>query len=273
MRAPATGGRSSRILPRQRRLYCWHMKTLENQVAIVTGASRGIGKAIALCFAEEGCTVVVNYKSSAAEAAEVSAEAARRSGAASFSFAANVTCEPEVNAMVEETMRRCGRIDILVNNAAISQHRKFLDIASEDWHRMIEMNLTSAFLCCRAVIPHMLLRESGRIINISSTSGLTGGTSGAHYAAAKGGVISFTKALSSEFAPRGITVNTIVPSKIETDMLREAIGEKGMEELKHRIPVRRLGTPEEIAGLAVYLASDKAGYITGEMIVASGGYR
>jgi 3-oxoacyl-[acyl-carrier protein] reductase len=249
------------------------MKALQERVAIVTGASRGIGKAIALCLADEGCTVVVNYRSSAEAAEEVAAEAKRRGGAASMAIAADVTREPAVAAMVQETERRYGRIDILVNNAAISQHRKFLDIGPDDWLRMIEMNLTSAYLCCRAVIPVMLRRECGRIINISSTSGITGGTSGAHYAAAKGGIISFTKALSSEFAPRGITVNAIVPSKIETDMLREAIGESGMEELRHRIPVRRLGTPEEIGGLAAFLASDKAGYITGEMIVASGGYR
>jgi 3-oxoacyl-[acyl-carrier protein] reductase len=250
-----------------------HMMALSKRVAIVTGASRGIGKAIALSLADDGCTVVVNYKSSASAAEEVAAEAARRSQASSFACAADVTREPEVTAMVQETMRRFGRIDILVNNAAISQHRKLLDIAFEDWLRMMECNLSSVFLCCKAVIPFMLQGGSGRIINISSTSGITGGTSGAHYAAAKGGVISFTKALSSEFAPRGITVNAIVPSKIETDMLREAIGEKGMEELKQKIPVGRLGTPEEIGGLAAFLASDKAGYITGEMIGASGGYR
>ncbi|MGA2481291.1 MAG: 3-oxoacyl-ACP reductase FabG [Spirochaetia bacterium] len=249
------------------------MKDLVQRVAIVTGASRGIGRAIALCLAEEGCTVVVNYRSSAAAAEEVAAEAARRSQAASFAFAADVTSETEVTAMVRETERQFGRIDILVNNAAISQHLRFLDIAPQDWTRMIEGNLGSVYLCCRAVLPVMMRRESGRIINISSTSGITGGTSGAHYAAAKGGVISFTKALSSEFAPRGITVNAIVPSKIETDMLREALDEKAREELKRRIPVRRLGTPEEIGALAAFLASDRAGYITGEMLVASGGYR
>jgi 3-oxoacyl-[acyl-carrier protein] reductase len=249
------------------------MRHLEGRVAIVTGASRGIGRAIALCLAEEGCAVVVNYRSSAAAAADVAKEAARRSGAACFPCAADVTREPDVAAMVKETVRRYGRIDILVNNAALSQHRKLLDITYEDWRRMMECNLDSVFLCCRAVMPFMVERGYGRIINISSTSGITGGTSGAHYAAAKGGVISFTKALSSEFAPRGITVNAIVPSKIETDMLRQAVGEKGMEELKGRIPVRRLGTPEEIGALAAFLVSDNAGYITGEMIVASGGYR
>jgi NAD(P)-dependent dehydrogenase (short-subunit alcohol dehydrogenase family) len=249
------------------------MRHLEGRVAIVTGASRGIGRAIALCLADEGCSVVVNYRSSAALAEEAAGAAALRSGAASFACAADVTRESDVAAMVEQTLRRFCRIDILVNNAALSQHRKFLSIAFEDWRRMMECNLDSVFLCCRAVIPAMVERAYGRIINISSTSGITGGTSGAHYAAAKGGVISLTKALSSEFAPKGITVNAIVPSKIETDMFREALDEKGREELRARIPVRRFGTPEEIGALAAFLASDNAGYITGEMIVASGGYR
>ena len=249
------------------------MRLLEGRVAIVTGSSRGIGKAIALCMADEGCKVVVNSRASAAAAKEVASEVEQRNPGGGMAVQADVTREADVVAMVEETTRRYGRIDILVNNAGISQGRGFLDITLEDWRRMLETNLTGAFLCCKAVIPSMLRDGWGRIINVASTSGLTGGTSGAHYAAAKAGVIALTRALSSEFAPRGITVNAIVPSKIETDMLWKSLDEKGKEELLKKIPVRRFGRPEEIGSIAVFLASERAGYITGEMIVASGGYR
>lgn len=249
------------------------MKLLEGRVAIVTGSSRGIGRAIALCLAEEGCKVVVNSRASGTAARDVALEVEQRLLGGGLAIQADVTREAEVTAMVEETIRKYGRIDILVNNAGISQGRGFLDITLEDWRRMLETNLTGAFLCCKAVIPFMLHGGWGRIINIASTSGLTGGTSGAHYAAAKAGVIALTRSLSSEFAPRGITVNTIVPSKIETDMLWKSLDEKGKEELLKKIPVRRFGHPEEIGNIAVFLASDRAGYITGEMVVASGGYR
>jgi len=245
----------------------------ESRVAIVTGSSRGIGRAIALAIAGAGCRVVVNYRESREEARAVQREAEQRVSGSCLVAQADVTREAEVAAMIDKTLRHFGRIDILVNNAGISDPRGFLDMNAAQWSRMMEGNLTSAFLCCRAVLPHLLKREWGRIINISSTSGLTGGTSGAHYAAAKGGMIAMTKALASEFAPRGITVNAIVPSKIDTGMLRGALGAGGAEALVRRIPVGRLGTPEEIASLAVYLASEQAGYITGEAIVASGGYR
>jgi 3-oxoacyl-[acyl-carrier protein] reductase len=226
-----------------------------------------------LCLADEGCKVVINFRSSIEAARAVASEVERRNPESSWMIQADVTRESEIAAMVEGTIRRFGRIDILVNNAGIAQGHRFMDITPEDWRRMLETNLTSVFLCCRAVIPHMLQRKWGRIINIASTSGLTGGTSGAHYAAAKGGVITLTKSLSSEFAPHGITVNSIVPSKIETDMLWSSLDEKGKADLLKKIPARRFGTPEEIGSLAAFIASDRAGYITGEMIVASGGYR
>ena len=245
----------------------------ESRVAMVTGSSRGIGRAIALALADVGCRVVVNYRVSQEAALAVQRQAEQKSPGSCLVSKADVTRETEVAAMIEETLRRFGRLDILVNNAGVSDLCGFLDLDLSRWNRMMETNLTSAFLCCRAVLPHLLERGWGRIINISSTSGLTGGTSGAHYAAAKGGMIAMTKALASEFAPRGVTVNAIVPSKIDTEMLRGALGAGGAESLVSRIPVGRLGTTEEIASLAVYLASEQAGYITGEAIVASGGYR
>ncbi len=245
----------------------------EQRVAIVTGSSRGIGRAVAVALAAAGCRVVVNYRTSHEAARETAAEVERRNPGGSLVVRADVSREEDVRTLVDETQRRFGRIDILVNNAGVSQPRGFLDMSPADWNAMMEGTLTSVFLCCRAVIPLMLPRGWGRVINIASTSGLTGGTSGAHYAAAKGGVIALTKALASEFAPRGITVNAVVPSKIRTDMLMEALGPGGEEQQVRKIPVGRLGRPEEIASLCVYLASDIAGYITGEAIVASGGYR
>ncbi len=247
--------------------------TLKDRVAIVTGSSRGIGRAVALAFAREGGRVVVNYRSARGSALQVMEELERIHPGGGLLVQADVTREAEVQAMVEEAARRFGRIDILVNNAGIAHYCGFLDLSLAEWNRMIEGDLTSVFLCCRAVLPHLLQHGWGRIINVSSTSGMSGGTSGAHYAAAKAGVIALTKSLSSEFAARGITVNCIVPSKIETDMLWESSSGKNRQAMLEKIPVRRFGKPEEIAGLAVYLASDLAGYITGETIVASGGYR
>jgi 3-oxoacyl-[acyl-carrier protein] reductase len=245
----------------------------QSRVAIVTGASRGIGRATALALAGAGCRVVVNYRESREAAEEVRARAQALAPGPCLAVRADVSREDEVAVMVGETLERLGRIDILVNNAGISDPRRFLDIDLARWNRMVEVNLTGAFLCCHAVLGHMRERKRGRIINVSSTSGLSGGTSGAHYAASKGGLIALTRALASEFARDGITVNAIVPSKIDTEMLRSALGESGAAAQLGKIPVGRFGTPEEIAGLAVYLASEQAGYITGEAITASGGYR
>lgn len=248
------------------------MQILENKVAIVTGSSRGIGRAIAIAFAKEGCQVVVNYHHAKEKALEVSEEIDRINPNGSIVIQADVSAEDEVERMVNKTIAAFGKIHILVNNAGVFNRCAFLDMSVSEWEYIIHNNFTSVFLCTRTVIPHILKSKWGRIINISSTSGITGGTSGVHYAAAKGGVLAFTKALSSEVAQDGITVNAIVPSKIETDMLWASLDEKGKETLLKKIPVRRFGKPEEIASLALFLASDKAGYITGESIVASGGY-
>ncbi len=249
------------------------MPLLENKVAIVTGSSRGIGRAIAIAFAKEGCQVVVNYCHAKEKAIEVAEELERINPHGSIVVQADASAEDEVERMVNKTIAAFGKLHILVNNVGVSHRCAFLDMSLSEWEHIIRNNLTSTFLCTRIAIPHILKNEWGRIINIASTSGITGGTSGAHYAAAKGGVIAFTKALSSEFAPHGITVNAIVPSKIETEMLWRSLDEKGQETLLRKIPVGRFGKPEEIANLALFLASENAGYITGEAIVASGGYR
>jgi 3-oxoacyl-[acyl-carrier protein] reductase len=245
----------------------------EARVAIVTGSSRGIGRATAVALARAGCRVVVNHRDSAGEARQTAREVEEILPGGCVVVQADVTREADAARLVSETLARLGRLDILVNNAGISGPRTFLDIDPAEWDRMIAGNLTSVYLCCRAAIPAMLGRGWGRIINISSTSGVSGGTSGAHYAASKGGVISLTRALASELAPRGITVNAVVPSKIDTEMLRSAVGEAGLAGVAEKIPVRRIGTPREIAALVAFLASEEAGYITGEAITASGGYR
>ena len=249
-------------------------RALEGRVALITGSSRGIGRAIAIRFAEEGCRVVINCKSSLEAAEEAARQIESISPGASLVAQADVSREDAVESMVARAVGKFGRLDILVNNASLPGGLRFSQVSLADWQAMIDTTLTGAFLCAKAVVPHMLREGWGRIISIASTSGLTGGTSGAHYAAAKGGLISLTKAMSAELAPRGITVNSIAPSKIETEMLWQSLGEEGQkEELLSRIPVRRFGKPREIAALALFLASEEAGYITGETIVASGGYR
>ena len=248
------------------------MKKLENRTAIITGSSRGIGRAIALSFAQEGCRVVINYLHSKDSAMEVVQQVERIHPGGSIVVRADVSVQGDVERMVTETINAFGELHILVNNVGVFNRCAFLEMSLVEWERIIRSDLTTVFLCTRFAVPHILRNGWGRIINISSTSGITGGTSGAHYAAAKGGVISFTKAISSEFSRFGITANAIVPSKIETDMLWGSLDEKGKEALLEKIPVGRFGKPEEIASLAVFLASDSAGYITGESIVASGGY-
>lgn len=248
-------------------------ESLAGKVAVVTGSSRGIGRAIVMKLAAAGCSVVINYRQSEEEAREAAAaiEAGRKG--ASLVVRADVSREDEVESLFQATEARFGRLDILVNNAAIAGRRPFLEIDPPAWRGMLENDLTSVYLCCRAALPRMLKTGWGRIVNIASTSGMTGGTSGVHYAAAKGGVIALTKALGREFASRGVTVNAVVPSKIETDQLWSSLGsEEEKKALLQKIPVKRFGTPEEIAGLVLYLVSESAGYITGETIVASGGY-
>ncbi len=249
------------------------MQMLEGKVAIITGSSRGIGRAIAIAFAREGCRVVVNYRRSKEKAIAVSEEIERACPRRSIVIQADVSAEGDVERMVEETIAAFGELHILVNNAGAFHRCTFLDMSLSEWEHMICNNLTSVFLCSRSAIPHMLKNGWGRIISMASTSGMTGGTSGAHYAAAKGGVIAFTKALSNEFSQHGITANAIVPSKIETDMLAASLDQKDRERVRRMIPAGRFGTPEEIASLALFLASDNASYITGETVVASGGYR
>ena len=248
-------------------------ESLKRRVAVVTGSARGIGRAIALKLAAAGASVVVNYRRSEKEAMETAAVIEAGEQGTCLAVKADVSEEADVEDLFRTTEARFGRLDILVNNAAIAGRRPFLEIDPPAWREMIDNDLTSVYLCCRAALPRMLKAGWGRIVNIASTSGMSGGTSGVHYAAAKGGVIALTKALGREFASRGVTVNAVVPSKIETKQLWDSLGSDAEKKaLLEKIPVKRFGTPEEIAGLVLYLVSESAGYITGETIVASGGY-
>ena len=240
---------------------------LTDKVAIVTGASRGIGRAIALALASEGAKVVVNYANSSGAADEVVNKVAEM-GTEAIALAANVSKAEEVDNLVHTTMEKWGRFDILVNNAGITRDTLLLRMKPEEWQAVIDLNLTGVFLCTRAASKIMLKQRSGRIINIASVAGQMGNPGQANYSAAKAGVIGFTKTVAKELASRSITVNAVAPGFIETDMTK---GLKSDEILKF-IPLGRYGQPEEIAGMVKFLAADSAAsYITGQVFNVDGG--
>ncbi|AFZ53672.1 3-oxoacyl-[acyl-carrier-protein] reductase [Cyanobacterium aponinum UTEX 3222] len=244
-----------------------NLQKLKEQVAIVTGASRGIGKATAIALAEEGAKVVINYANSSQSAEELVKDIIDAGGDA-IAVQGDVSQQEQVEAMIKTTTDKWGRIDILVNNAGITRDTLMLRMKLEDWQKVIDLNLTGVFLCCKAVSKIMLKQRSGRIINISSVAGQMGNPGQANYSAAKAGVIGFTKTLAKEFASRGVTVNAVAPGFIETDMT------SGLEaeEILKAIPLNRYGKPEEIAGMIRFLAADTASsYITGQVFNVDGG--
>ncbi|XWK88748.1 MAG: 3-oxoacyl-[acyl-carrier-protein] reductase [Phormidium sp.] len=243
------------------------LQRLRGQVAIVTGASRGIGRAIALALAAEGAKVVVNYASSSTAAEEVVAKI-NSMGCEAIALKADVSQAEQVDSLLNTVTEKWGRVDILVNNAGITRDTLLLRMKPEDWQAVIDLNLTGVFLCTRAVSKVMLKQRSGRIVNITSVAGQMGNPGQANYSAAKAGVIGFTKSIAKEFASRGITVNAVAPGFIETDMTSNL---KPEEILKY-IPLGRYGKPEEIAGMVRFLAADPAAaYITGQVFNVDGG--
>lgn len=242
---------------------------LEGKVAVITGASRGIGRAIALAMAENGAAVAINYNGSRDRAEAVGQEIMEKGGKAGIyqcdvsDFAA---CEQFLQSVVQEY----GRIDILVNNAGITRDGLLMRMSEEDFDQVLDTNLKGAFHCIRFSARQMIRQRSGRIINMSSVSGVTGNAGQANYSASKAGVIGLTKAAAKELASRNITVNAIAPGFIETEMT-EVLSETVKAEAVKQIPLGRFGRPEDIADLAVFLASDRAGYITGQVIQADGG--
>lgn len=236
-------------------------------VAVVTGASRGIGRAIALVLAAQGAKVVVNYANSP-EAAEAVVKEIQDFGGGAIAIKADVSQPAEVEAMIEQVMEKWQRIDVLVNNAGITRDGLLLRMKLEDWQKVIDLNLTGVFLCTKAVSKIMLKQKAGRIINITSVVGETGNAGQANYSAAKAGVIGFTKSVAKELASRGITVNAVAPGFITTDMTKDV---KATDILSH-IPLGRYGQPEEVAGMVRFLAADAAAsYITGQVFNVDGG--
>jgi 3-oxoacyl-[acyl-carrier protein] reductase len=250
---------------------------LENRVAIITGGAKGIGKGIALKFAKEGCDVVVNALH--IEGAKKVADEIKALGRKSLAIAADVSKSAEVNDMVARTIKEFGKIDILVNNAGgVSGDAKIEDTTDEAWAKVIGTNLTGQFLCCRAVVPYMKKNKYGKIINVSSMGAIHPPAPIVHYHSAKGGVLGLTTNLALELAQLNITVNAILPGPIRSEFFTEMMKGMSKEEekafykvLDSKTPMNRMGTPEEIAGVALFLASDLSSYVTGEAINVGGG--
>jgi len=245
------------------------MGRLENRIAIVTGAGQGIGRAIALGMACEGAALVIADLDEA-NAGAVKREIERVGGIASALYT-DISNEGSVRGMIDHTLNEHGRVDILVNNAGIFPTSSVEEMAEEEWDRVIGTNLIGTFLCSRAVVPHLLTQRSGRIISLTSGRAFQGARHGAHYAASKAGIIAFSKSLALELAPYGITVNVICPGITDTAQPRGHQTEEQIYAQGQRIPLGRIGQPEDLVGPAIFLASDAAGFITGQTILVNGG--
>jgi 3-oxoacyl-[acyl-carrier protein] reductase len=245
---------------------------LNGKVALVTGASSGIGRATAEALAANGARVAINFHRNEAGAAAAHAEIVSAGGSAIVAQA-NVTRAKEVRSLVERTVAEFGPIDVLVNNAgSLVERLKILELTEERWDEVIDLNLKSAFLCCQAVAGSMMERKAGAIVNVSSIAGRTGGALGSiHYSAAKGGLITFTKGLAKELGPFGVRVNAVSPGVIDTPYHEQFSSPEMMKAYAAQIPLGRIGTPAEVAQVICFLASDAASYLAGETIEINGG--
>lgn len=241
-----------------------------SKTVLITGGSRGIGAAAAMLFAQEGYQVAVNYCTNRLRAVEV-ATRIRSLGQDAEVFCADVSDRIQVGAMVNAVEQRFGSIDVLVNNAGIAQQKLFNDISHAEWERMLAVNLTGMFHTCQCVLPQMIRRHSGKIINISSVWGITGASCEVHYSASKAAVIGLTKALAKEVGPSHITVNCVAPGVISTEM-NAALDQETLSALQEETPLERIGSPEDAAHAIVFLASEKADFITGQVISPNGGF-
>lgn len=242
---------------------------LKGKVAIITGAGKGIGRAIALEFIKLGAKVVVNYRSSIAQVEEL-LHTIKEAGGDAIAVQADISKETEAKGLIEAAVKQFGRLDILVNNAGITKDNLLMRMSEEDFNSVLDINLKGTFLCTKHASTIMLKQRSGKIINISSVVGITGNVGQTNYAASKAGVIGLTKATARELASRGITVNAVAPGFIETDMT-ERLPDKIKEASIANIPLKRFGTAMEIAGAVSFLASEAANYITGQVLQVDGG--
>ncbi len=240
------------------------------KTVFITGASRGIGRAAALCFAKNDYNVAICYNKNEPAAEEVLAEITAFGGSAAI-FKADVSDMAQVSGAIKNAKKTFGTIDVLINNAGIAQQKVFPDITEEDWDNMFDVNVKGMFNTCKCVFDDMIDKKAGKIINISSIWGVSGASCEVHYSAAKAAVIGFTKALAKELAPSGICVNCVAPGVIKTDML-SSFDENTLASLAEETPLGRLGTPEDIANVLMFLASDKADFITGQVISPNGGF-
>lgn len=243
---------------------------LVNKVAIVTGASRGIGRAIAIALAREGAKLVINYTANA-QAAEDTLAAVQEAGSQGLLVQADVTVAADCNNLVQAAQDHFGKIDILVNNAGITRDNIAARMKADEWQAVLDTNLTGAFNCARAVIrPFLKQKTGGRIINMASIVGKIGGVGQVNYAAAKAGLMGMTKSLARELAARQVTVNAVAPGYINTAMTA-VLSSEVKDNIVKQIPLGRTGEPEDVAALVVFLASDEAAYITGQVIAIDGG--
>lgn len=244
-------------------------ETLKGQTALVTGSSRGIGRAIATVLGAHGADVVIHYKERKLAADDTAAEL-QRMGCRTLLCQADFSRVEEILNLREQVLEELGGIDILVNNAGINQDKSLLKMDQAQWHQVITTNLAGVFHCTQAFAPSMVKRGHGRVVNISSVVGETGAFGQTNYAASKAGVIGFTKSLARELCRKGITVNSVAPGYIDTDMLK-SIPENHREAILSQIPMKRFGSPQEVADAVLFLVSPEAGYITGHVLKVNGG--
>jgi 3-oxoacyl-[acyl-carrier protein] reductase len=243
---------------------------MSNKTVLITGSSRGIGRATAKLFAENGYNVLINYNKSEKEATELYNELKSKGYSVSI-YKADVSNVHEANSMIKFCIGKFERIDVLINNAGIGKAKLFTDITNEEWHEMLNVNLNSVFYTTQMALKYMIPEHSGKIINISSIFGVVGGSYEVHYSTSKAAIIGMTKALAKELGPSNIQVNCIAPGAIQTDMLSN-VSDEILEVIKNDTPLMRLGTPEDIANCALFLASDNSDFITGQVISPNGGF-
>ncbi|HBH0274996.1 TPA: SDR family oxidoreductase [Clostridioides difficile] len=243
---------------------------MKKKTVLITGGARGIGKAMSKAFAKEGYNVLVNFNKSENEAKELYTILNEKNFSVKL-FKANISNREDVEDMVDYCIKEFGGLDVLVNNAGVSQDKLFTDITDEDWDNMMNINLKGSFYCSQVALKYMISEKKGNIINISSIWGISGASCEVHYSITKAGIIGMTKALAKEVGPSNIRVNSIAPGVINTDML-SGYNEEDIDALVEGTPLMRLGTPEDIANCAIFLASDKSNFITGQVISPNGGF-